>query len=57
MNQTNILLETGTNELEIIELFITERGADGANVNAFFGVNVAKVLEIIEAPEYLEPAT
>lgn len=57
MNQTDILLESGTNELEIIELYLTERGADGENVNAFFGVNVAKVLEIIEAPPRLEPAT
>jgi len=56
MNQTNILLETGTNELEIIELYLAEAGEDGQGVNAFYGVNVAKVLEIIEAPESLEPA-
>lgn len=51
MNQTNILLETGTNELEIIELYLAE--ADGEN--AYYGVNVAKVLEIIEAPADLAP--
>lgn len=56
MNQTNILLETGTNELELIELFITEPGQDGAPENAYYGVNVAKVLEIIEAPAHLEPS-
>ena len=56
MNQTNILLETGTNELEIIELYIAEEGEDGAAENAFFGVNVAKVLEIIESPPAMEPA-
>ena len=58
MNQTNILLETGTNELEIIELYIAEAdpGA-GAARNAYFGVNVAKVLEIIESPPQLEPAS
>ena len=57
MNQTNILLETGTNELEIIELYITEPDADGGPaVNAHFGVNVAKVLEIIESPPSLEPS-
>ncbi len=57
MNQTNILLESGTNELEIIELFITEAGAGagGGGENSYFGVNVAKVLEIIEAPGRLEP--
>jgi two-component system, chemotaxis family, chemotaxis protein CheV len=57
MNQTNILLESGTNELEIIELFLTEAGADGTVKDAFFGVNVAKVLEIIESPPSLEPAS
>jgi len=56
MNQTNILLESGTNELEIIELYITEKGEDGQAASAFFGVNVAKVLEIIESPPHLEPA-
>ena len=57
MNQTNILLETGTNELEIIELYLCEKGEDGQPVNAYFGVNVAKVLEIIESPPQLEPAS
>jgi two-component system, chemotaxis family, chemotaxis protein CheV len=57
MNQTNILLETGTNELEIIELYITEANSEDGGENAFFGVNVAKVLEIIESPPTLEPAT
>lgn len=56
MNQTNILLETGTNELEIIELYIAEEGEGGAAENAYFGVNVAKVLEIIESPPAMEPA-
>jgi len=55
MNQTNILLESGTNELEIIELYITEAGTAGTGENAYFGVNVAKVLEIIESPPDLEP--
>lgn len=56
MNQTNILLETGTNELEIIELFLAQAGEGGQAENAYFGVNVAKVLEIIESPPQLEPA-
>ena len=42
---TNILLETGTNEVEILELFIEEEGYRG-----YYGVNVAKVLEIIPMP-------
>jgi two-component system chemotaxis response regulator CheV len=37
-NQTNILLETGTNELEIMEFTISGQ---------LFGINVAKVIEIM----------
>lgn len=42
----SILLETGTNELEILEFSIN--GADGSRHS--FGINVAKVLEILESP-------
>ena len=42
MAHTNILLESGTNELEIVEFFIDEPGYRG-----HYGVNVAKVVEII----------
>jgi two-component system, chemotaxis family, chemotaxis protein CheV len=42
---SNILLETGTNEVEILELFIDEGEYKG-----YYGVNVAKVLEIIPMP-------
>jgi two-component system chemotaxis response regulator CheV len=42
---SNILLETGTNEAEILELFIDEE-----NYRGFYGVNVAKVIEIINMP-------
>lgn len=53
MSQTDILLETGTNELEIIEFFIDEVTPAGVE-RQYFGVNVAKVLEVVEAPEGLE---
>jgi len=46
--QTNILLESGTNELEIVEFFIDEPDYRG-----HYGVNVAKVVEIIR----LQPCT
>lgn len=42
MAQTNILLESGTNELEIVEFYLDEPGYRG-----HYGVNVAKVVEII----------
>jgi len=45
MSQSNILLESGTNEVEILELYIEEETYKG-----YYGVNVAKVLEIIPMP-------
>ncbi|MFV0423554.1 chemotaxis protein [Oleidesulfovibrio sp.] len=42
MSQSKILLESGTNELEVIEFYLDEPGYRGA-----YGVNVAKVLEIL----------
>ncbi|MBG0778046.1 MAG: chemotaxis protein CheV [Desulfovibrionaceae bacterium] len=53
MSQTNILLESGTNELEIVEFYLDERSTEGTSgsYRGFYGVNVAKVLEIIRAPK------
>jgi len=42
-----ILLESGTNELEIMELFIDE---EDTGYRGYYGVNVAKVIEIISLP-------
>lgn len=52
MSQQEVLLETGTNELEIIEFFINEKKGEDVETH-YFGVNVAKVLEVVEAPEGL----
>ncbi len=60
MAQTNILLEAGTNELEIVEFFVDEKNfaEDGEALNdgyrGYYGVNVAKVLEIIRMPKVTE---
>ncbi|WBF68961.1 chemotaxis protein [Desulfovibrio subterraneus] len=51
----NILLESGTNELEVLELFISERLPDGSVAPCHFGVNVAKVMQVIEAPKFAAP--
>ncbi len=48
MSQTNILLDSGTNELEVVEFHLDEDGYRG-----HYGVNVAKVLEIIR----IQPVT
>lgn len=54
MGQTNILLEAGTNELEIVEFYLDETMEDGTVYRGFYGVNVAKVLEIIRLPKVTE---
>lgn len=51
---TGILLETGTNELEILEFYIDETLEDGTENKNYFGINVAKVMQVIETPN-LEP--
>jgi two-component system chemotaxis response regulator CheV len=62
---SEILLEAGTNELEIVEFYLEEipkRDDDSPSKSqdapktrkGYFGVNVAKVLEIIRMPEVTE---
>ncbi len=49
---TNILLESGTNELEVIEFTIEYPDRDSREITVqSFGINVAKVREIIRMPE------
>lgn len=68
MAQTNILLEAGTNELEVVEFHLdelvplAEGEEDEENTQTpgkkvyrgYYGVNVAKVLEIIRKPKVTE---
>lgn len=58
MSQTNILLEAGTNELEIVEFYLEEPPledeADQSDYRGYYGVNVAKVLEISRLPKVTE---
>jgi two-component system chemotaxis response regulator CheV len=66
MSQTNILLEAGTNELEIVEFFLEEpdkaepdkdagdKAGKDATYRGYYGVNVAKVLEISRMPKVTE---
>lgn len=55
MLDNEILLDTGTNEFEIIEFYIDEIDS-GNDDRDYFGINVAKVLEVVEAPDGLEAA-
>ncbi|WP_018123636.1 chemotaxis protein [Desulfovibrio oxyclinae] len=54
--QSEILLESGTNELEIVEFYLDEepKTEGGKPVRLYYGINVAKVLEIIRLPELTE---
>ncbi len=55
MTQSNILLEAGTNELEVVEFYLDELESDGVTpYKGYYGVNVAKVLEIIRLPKVTE---
>ncbi|MDR2503337.1 MAG: chemotaxis protein [Deltaproteobacteria bacterium] len=54
MSQTNILLEAGTNELEIVEFHLDEKDPKEGVYKGYYGVNVAKVLEIIRMPKVTE---
>jgi two-component system chemotaxis response regulator CheV len=56
MSQTNILLEAGTNELELVEFYLDEvtNNPDEPPYRGYYGVNVAKVLEIIRMPKVTE---
>jgi two-component system chemotaxis response regulator CheV len=51
MQQSGILLESDTNELEIVEFRIDEVDLHGTIIPCYYGVNVAKVREIIRLPQ------
>ncbi|SJL83026.1 Chemotaxis protein CheV [Vibrio palustris] len=46
-----ILLESGTNELEIIEFHLEKHLPNGKTKTCYYGINVAKVREVIRVPE------
>jgi two-component system chemotaxis response regulator CheV len=50
-SKTNILLESGTNEVEIVEFGLKFKGISGDEITQSYGINVAKVREIIRLPE------
>ncbi|WP_414932542.1 chemotaxis protein [Vibrio europaeus] len=48
---STILTESGTNELEIIEFHLVKELPDGSKKTCYYGINVAKVREVIQVPE------
>lgn len=54
-NQQKNQLETGANEFEVVEYIIKQKADDGSFVDVFFGINAAKVREIIPFPEKITP--
>jgi two-component system, chemotaxis family, chemotaxis protein CheV len=49
--QTGILLAAGTNEMEIVEFYLDELLSDDKLYRGSYGINVAKVVEIIQQPK------
>ncbi|MGD8109475.1 chemotaxis protein CheV [Vibrio sp. TRT 21S02] len=50
-SSSTILTESGTNELEIIEFHLEKQLPDGSTKTCYYGINVAKVREVIQVPE------
>lgn len=48
---STILTESGTNELEIIEFHLEKVLPNGQTKTCYYGINVAKVREVIQVPE------
>lgn len=51
VSSSTILTESGTNELEIIEFHLVKEMPDGSTKTCYYGINVAKVREVIQVPE------
>lgn len=49
--KTNILLESGTNELEVVEFILKYNDKSNVEQTQSFGINVAKIREIIRMPK------
>lgn len=50
-SSSTILTESGTNELEIIEFHLEKQLPDGSTKTCYYGINVAKVREVIQVPD------
>lgn len=50
-SKSNILLDTGTNELEVVEFTLEYKNTEKPTKYQYYGVNVIKVHEIIRMPE------
>ncbi len=48
------ILEPGTNEFELVEFWMYDEKEDGSVYNYIFGVNVAKVKEVVWLPEIIK---
>ncbi len=52
--QEDLVLKVGTNEMELLEFYIERQEEDGTVYTGRYGINVAKVLEVIRMPELTE---
>lgn len=54
MAESNILLESGTNELEVLEFMLNRIDENGDKEVMSFGINVSKIRKISQIPEITE---
>jgi two-component system chemotaxis response regulator CheV len=52
--QEDLVLKVGTNQMELLEFQIERQEEDGTVYTGRYGINVAKVLEVIQMPELTE---
>ncbi len=53
-SQEDLVLKVGTNQMELLEFHIERQDEDGTVYTGRYGINVAKVLEVIQMPELTE---
>lgn len=54
MNQQELVLRAGTNQIELLEFWLEKEREDGEIYRGIYGINVSKVLEVIRMTELTE---
>ncbi len=51
----NLILQVGTNQMELVDFRMFQEDPDGSQREGIYGVNVSKVIEIIQVPGFITP--
>lgn len=51
----SLILQVGTNQMELVDFRMFQEDADGSQREGIYGVNVSKVIEIIQLPGFITP--